>query len=320
MLSFLTKLVTPSNTSEEIVQPVLEDGAAHVAAEPEGFNIGSTIVHHLSDEKIWDLNWQLMGYDLSITKRVMMMWIASFFLFAIFIPAARKIAKNIYGKPSRFTGMVEVFINFVRIDIGRDSMGKLSKPYEPFLLTLFFFILFGNLVGLVPSLGEIANVISGLFGDSHGGGHGGEVPFLVKLWPGITPTGDIGVTASLAVFSFIVILIAGFAHQGLAFIKNIVPKGVPFPINIFLWLIEFILLFFKPFALAIRLLANMTAGHVIILVFLGFIFQFESYWVAPLSVGGSIAIYMLEIFVGFLQAYIFVFLTALFIASVQHRH
>ncbi|MES0488635.1 MAG: F0F1 ATP synthase subunit A [Leptospirales bacterium] len=324
MLSFLTQLVTPSSGTGENTVPVLEEASAHAIEsfpEPAGFDMSGTISHHLSDSTIWELDWEVFGHDISITKRVMMMWIASFFLFAIFIPAARKIAKNIYGKPSRFTGIVEVFVNFIRIDVARGSMGKLSKPYEPFLLTLFFFVLFCNLLGLIPPLGEIAYKVSELFGSTHAaGGHGDEVPFLVKLWPGTTPTGDIAVTATLAIMSFMFILAAGFIHQGIAFIKNIVPKGVPFPINIILWFIEIIGLLSKPFALAIRLLANMTAGHLIILVFLGFIFQFQSWGVVPASIGASVAIYLLEIFVGFLQAYIFVFLTALFIASVQHRH
>jgi F0F1-type ATP synthase membrane subunit a len=91
-----------------------------------------------------------------------------------------------------------------------------------------------------------------------------------KLWPGITATGDIAVTATLAIFTFLVILISGFAYQGAMFIRNIVPGGIPLLLWPIMWPIEFIGLFTKPFALAIRLLANMTAGHMIILVLLGF--------------------------------------------------
>lgn len=337
MFTFLTQIVqtlspshgspglhaeeTPVQTHAEAVgehgEMIGEAGhhAAEAATHESAFNMSELISHHLSDENLWGVNFEIMGFDMSITKRVVMMWITSLLLFAVFIPAARKIAKNIYGRPSRFTGTVEVFVNFIRNDVARGSMGSHSKPYEPFLLTLFFFILFSNLIGLLPPLGEIANIFAG-------GGHGahGEIPFLVKLWPAITATGDIGVTAVLAIFSFIAIIMAGFIHQGIAFIKNIVPAGIHWSIWPILWPIEAIGLLTKPFALAIRLLANMTAGHMIILVFIGFIFEFQSYGVALVSIPGSIAIYMLEIFVGFLQAYIFVFLTALFIASVQHRH
>ncbi|MDH5716742.1 MAG: F0F1 ATP synthase subunit A [Spirochaetia bacterium] len=284
-----------------------------------GFNVVELIVHHLQDMPLWHL--EIAGIDLSITKRIMMMWIGVFFLFIIFIPLARKISKDPYKKPSRFSGMMEVFIDFIRKDVGEGSMGHYSKHYEPFLLTLFFFILAGNLLGLVPPLGEFFQVtgeLTGLIHHQEGAGH--DIPFLAKLWPGITSTGDIGVTASLAFISFIVIQLAGFIHQGIAYIKNIVPNGIPGPMWIIMWPIEVFGQFTKPFALAIRLLANMTAGHMIILVFMGFIFQFQSYAVVPISIAASTAIYMLELFVAFLQAYIFVFLTALFVAGAQHRH
>ena len=283
------------------------------------FSMVDVMVHHLSDAVLWEF--KIGGFDLSITKRVMMMWVGCFFLLLIFLPVARKIAKNPYKKPSRFVGMMEVFINFIRKDVGEGSMGHHSKHYEPFLLTLFFFVLISNLLGLVPPLGEVfllAGEIFGLVHETAGGGH--EMPLAVKLWPGITATGDIGVTGSLAIISFIVIQIAGFAHQGIAYIKNIVPKGIPAPMWLIMWPIEFFGQFTKPFALAIRLLANMTAGHMIILVFLGLIFQFAEYYMVAISVPASAVIYLLELFVAFLQAYIFVFLTALFVAGAQHRH
>ncbi|MDH5719660.1 MAG: F0F1 ATP synthase subunit A [Spirochaetia bacterium] len=285
----------------------------------ESFNVVEVIVHHLQDMPLWRL--EIGGIDLSITKRVMMMWIGSFFLLLIFIPIARRISKDPYKKPSRFSGMMEVFINFIRKDVGEASMGHYSKHYDPFLLTLFFFILIANLIGLIPPLGEVFLTFGELTGlVHHEAGAAGEIPFLVKLWPGITSTGDVGVTAALAGISFLVIQIAGFAHQGIAYIKNIVPNGIPGPMWIIMWPIEVFGQFTKPFALAIRLLANMTAGHMIILVFMGFIFQFQSYFVVPVSILASTAIYMLELFVAFLQAYIFVFLTALFVAGAQHRH
>lgn len=251
-----------------------------------------------------------------------MLFLAAGFLLLILIPAARSIAKDPYKKPSRFTGFVEVLVNFIRNDVAHASLGHHSHPYEPYLLTLFFFILISNLLGLIPSLGEIYVTIGQATGliHAHGGHDSFALPMAEKLWPGITATGDIAVTATLAIFSFIVILISGFAYQGVLFIRNIVPDGIPLPLWPIMWPIEFIGLFTKPFALAIRLLANMTAGHMIILVLLGFIFQFQSYFIAPVSVAGAVAIYMLELFVAFLQAYIFTFLTSLFISQVQHRH
>lgn len=251
-----------------------------------------------------------------------MLFLAAGLLLLILIPPARRIAKDPYRKPSRFSGFVEVLVNFIRHDVAHASLGHHSHPYEPYLLTLFFFILISNLLGLIPSLGEIYVTIGQAVGliHAHGGHDSLQLPLAEKLWPGITATGDIGVTATLAIFSFIVILISGFAYQGVLFIRNIVPNGIPLLLWPIMWPIEFIGLFTKPFALAIRLLANMTAGHMIILVLLGFIFQFQSYFIAPVSVAGAVAIYLLELFVAFLQAYIFTFLTSLFISQVQHRH
>ncbi|RME92247.1 MAG: ATP synthase F0 subunit A [Candidatus Hydrogenedentota bacterium] len=288
-----------------------------VLTAAEKFNLDEVVVHHLGDQPLWHL--EIGGMDMSITKRVVMMWIASVLLLAIFIPLARKIAKNPYAKPSRWQSLLESLIQFVRFDVGKASMHLAHKSYDGFLLSLFFFILFCNLLGLIPPLGELVHIAGTLFGttSSH---HGHELPLAVKLWPASTATGDIAVTGTLAVISFIAIQISGLIYQGIAYIKNIVPKGVPLPLWVIMWPIEVLGQFTKPFALAIRLLANMTAGHLIILVLMSFIFQFQSYLVAPASILGSTAIYMLEIFVAFLQAYIFVFLTALFIAGAQHRH
>lgn len=294
--------------------------AAPAAAHAEAFSFAETIAHHLSDAPLWKL--ELAGYDISITKRVVMLFIAAGLLLLILIPPARRIAKNPYAKPSRFSGFVEVLVNFIRNDVAHASLGHHSHPYEPYLLTLFFFILISNLLGLIPSLGEMYVAVGQAIGfvHAHGGHDSLQLPLAEKLWPGITATGDIGVTATLAIFSFVVILISGFAYQGVLFIRNIVPNGIPLLLWPIMWPIEFIGLFTKPFALAIRLLANMTAGHMIILVLLGFIFQFQSYFIAPVSVAGAVAIYLLELFVAFLQAYIFTFLTSLFISQVQHRH
>ena len=292
-----------------------ETSAAHIEGD---FDLGEIINHHLTDATLWDLD--LMGFDIPITKRVVMMWIASFILMATLIPLARLFAKRPFGRPSRFGAFIELIVNFIRVDVGKANMGSHSKPYEPFLLTLFFFILLSNLLGLVPPLGEIAQILAESLDLLQHHAPGGETSFLVKLWPGITATGDISVTAGLAGLVFLLILASGFIYQGIAYIKNIVPKGVPLGIAQLLWVIELIGLMIKPVALSIRLLANMTAGHIIILILLSFIFQFQSYGLVPISIGSSVAIYFLEIFVAFLQAFIFTFLTSLFISEAQHRH
>ncbi|MDH4199415.1 MAG: F0F1 ATP synthase subunit A [Spirochaetia bacterium] len=300
---------------------VKEDGAEAASADvhesAESFDLNEVINHHLGDVRLRDF--YIMGYNFPITKRVAMMWVAMTLLLVILIPAARSISRNAAKRPGRFTSMIEVFVTFIRQDVGENTMGHHSRSYEPFLLTLFFFILFCNLIGLIPPMGEIAVKAGELFGYQF---HlePGDIPLPLKIWSGITPTGDLSVTATLAITSFFIIQISGLVYQGIAYIKNIVPAGIPWIMWPILWPIEVLGQFTKPFALAIRLLANMTAGHMIILVFLGFIFQFQQLAIIPLSISISVAIYLLEIFVALLQAYIFVFLTALFIAGSQHRH
>jgi F-type H+-transporting ATPase subunit a len=183
--------------------------------------------------------------------------------------------------------------------------------YYAYLFTLFFFILFCNLFGLIPSVGELIALITG--GDGHS--------TIALIWSGITVTGDISVTATLAIITLIMIYVAGFVHQGPLFPIYSVPNGVPAPLYLLMFPLEFIVSpLAKAFALTVRLLANMTAGHVVLLALLGFIFEYQSILIAPISVMGATAIYMLEIFVAFLQAFIFTLLTSLFVGSSMHRH
>lgn len=305
------------NVSSNISSDVMLNVSSNVTA----YEHISTLSHHLSDAILFPFS--LFGFSFDITKRVVMMWIVSLFLLLIFIPLSRRLARSPLKKPTRWFGFLEVLITFVRKDIGVASFGSNSKPYDPFLLTLFFFILLSNLLGLLPSPVELGYIASTAFGFIERVPHheyAMNYPLLMRLWPSITVTGDFSVTLILSVFVFFAIIFSGFAFQGFSFIKNIVPKGIPAPLWLIMWPIEFVGLFIKPIALSLRLLANMTAGHMIILVLIGFIFQFATYAVVPVSLAGSTAIYMLEIFVAFLQAYIFTFLSSIFIAQVQHRH
>ena len=314
----LQGVLSPNPDATGAPNAILKSADPLVVQPEQGFDLGEVISHHLADAPLWDI--QIMGFDISITKRVVMMWIASITLLSILIPMARNFARRPFERPSRFGAFMESIVSFIRVDVGRATMGSHSKTYEPFLLTLFFFILLLNLLGLVPPLGEAAQLIGESLGWVGHHAPGGEPPLLVKLWPGITATGDISVTAALAGLVFLLILSSGFVYQGIAYLKNIVPRGVPPGIGQLLWLIELVGLLIKPAALSIRLLANMTAGHIIILILMSFIFQFQSYYLVPVSIVSSTAIYFLEIFVAFLQAFIFTFLASLFISEAQHRH
>ncbi len=219
-----------------------------------------------------------MEIDLSITRHVVFMWVAAILLIIAAVSAARSYRKK--PVPRGFANFFEILVLFIRDEVVIPNMGKGGIKYLPYLLTTFFFILIMNLLGLVPY--------------------------------GATPTGNVAVTAGLAAISFIMIQVAAIRSQGVLHYLAHLTGGVPW----FLWPImipiEIIGLFTKPFALCIRLFANMTGGHLVILSLIGLIFIFQSYAIAPIPVVFVLGINMLELFVAFLQAYIFTMLTSLF--------
>lgn len=208
----------------------------------------------------------------------------------------------------------EVIILYLRDNVIRPQLGLDAAKWMPFLLSLFFFILFNNLLGLLPLL-DVQHAVGSLWGDPHFAFFGG------------TPTGRIAVTGSLAVMSFILWQINGIRSIGLiAWIKHY-GGGAPWYLAPIMVPVEIMGTFVKPFALAVRLFANMTAGHVLLAVILGFTALVPSMhiWVGGpiflVSVGASVGLYCLELFVAFLQAFIFMFLTTLFIAQlIHHEH
>lgn len=232
-----------------------------------------------------------------ITKYMLIELVAVVIICAIFIPLARKIRTGAAPK-GRFWNLFEVILLFVRNNIARPAIGEHADRYLPLLWTMFFFILMCNLLGLVPWLGS--------------------------------PTAALSVTAVLALYSFGAVLYTGIRQFGVAgFLKNLVPHmDLPGPLGYILrpmiFVIELLSLLIKHGILAIRLLANMFAGHLVLAVILGFIAATANTWlwyvVAPSSVLGCLALNMLELFVAFLQTYVFVFLTALFIGQVSHAH
>ena len=267
--------------------------AAHGAEEAHAE--GVDIVHHLADAhylefppfgKVHLPEIHLLGLDLSITKYTVYMWLAALLMLVIFIPMARREGRIYHGIYNAF----EAMIVYVRDEIVYANIGKEEgRPYVPFIATLFFFILFMNLLGLVP--------------------YGG------------TATGNLAVTGALALFSMLVIEASGVIVNGpVKYAKSLVPEGVPMFLAPIMIPIEIIGHFAKPFALMVRLFANMTAGHVVILSLLGLIFLLKSWFVIPVSIGFSLFIYLLEILIAFIQAYIFAVLTAVFIQLTRHPH
>lgn len=234
-----------------------------------------------------------------ITKFMVIELVVALIMLLLFIPLAQKIKT---GKPvrGRFWNLLEVFLLYMRDKVFYPSIGKKNaKPYIPFLWTLFFFILFCNLGGMLP-------------------------------WCG-SPTGSLSVTAVLAVITYLVVIGGGMARQGVFkyWIHQVPKMDLPGPLAIFLkpmiFAIEVIGNIIKHIVLSIRLLANMFAGHVVLAVFLAFISGTAGIlWLWTVATAGSLcmslALSCLELFVAFLQAYIFTFLAALFIGMAQHQH
>ena len=264
------------------------EGAKH----GEGHSVGDAILHHVQDTDVIDL-WplghitlpkiHLLGIDFSITKHLIMMWLASGLLVLIFTLIFRR-PRLI---PSGISNLFEAIVVFLRDEVVLPSMGEAGKRYLPFLLTVFFFILFCNLLGLVPYAA--------------------------------TATGNVTVTAALALIALAMIQWGGIKEHGLLHhMRNLIPPGIPAWLLPIMIPVEIMGQFTKPFALCIRLFANMTAGHIVILSFLGLIFVFESVLISPVSVAFALFISLLELFIAFLQAYIFTMLTALFMGMTIH--
>lgn len=232
-------------------------------------------------------------YNFSITKNVANLFISVILMLWIFLAIAKKYKKQGSNKaPSGFQNAVESAIIFVRDEVAKPNIGPKYMRFMPILLTLFFFIWLNNLLGLLPGAANF--------------------------------TGNIAVTAALALVTFIVMLFSANKHFW-SHLFN--PPGVPAGINVLLVIIEIISLFIKPIALMIRLFANILAGHIIILSVISMIFIFSTmnevagWGFAPVSIAFSIFMYCLELLVGAIQAFIFVNLAAVFIGqSVDEGH
>jgi len=276
-------------------------------------DIGGMIIAHTADSHVLEFDfrflglglheidlptgWYLFGIDVSPTKHVVYMVVAALLVFLTMWWGGRQVLRrHREGKaPSGFGGTVEALVLFVRDDVAVANIGHGGEKFAPLILTLFFFILFCNLLGLLP-------------------------------W-GATPTGNLAVTGGLALIAFAVIEGSGMVALGpKGYLKTIVMvppgmTGVGAVIMAFIMTpVELIGKVVKPFALCLRLFANMTAGHFVILSLVGLIFVFGSWLVAGGTVLFVLFMLCLELLVAFLQAYIFALLTSVFIGLMQHEH
>lgn len=314
-------------------------GASAASAEGEPFSAGDMILHHISDAHEWHFwdgpfgtlylpviaysgdkgldvfmsskfyneNHEPVSYngyrvehghlerldggavtDLSITKNVASMLLSAILMLIIFSSIASRYKKNAVTAPRGLQSFLEPIIMFVRDDIARPNIGHKYRRYMPFLLTLFFFIWINNLLGLLPGA---ANV-----------------------------TGNIAVTLVLALIVFLITVFSGTKdYWGHIFNTPGVPWWLKTVLPI-MPIVEFIGIFTKPFSLMIRLFANITAGHIIILSLFSLIFIFQSVAVSPISVAFATFMYFLELFVALLQAYIFTLLAAMYFGGAVEEH
>jgi F-type H+-transporting ATPase subunit a len=247
--------------------------------------ISDVVMHHISNADM-----QLWPFDLvaPFSKAALFMLIAAALLIVLLGYAFRR-SRIGAGAPKGLTNALEAIVVFIRDDIAITNMGKkYGRMFTPFLCTLFFFILTCNVLGMVPG--------------------------------GYTATSNMNVTGTLALITLALMILSGMVVMGpIGYFKHMVPAGTPLAIAPLLLVIEVISTFVKPIALTIRLGANMTAGHIVILVMMSFVFVFQNIFVGLfVSVPMAAAIGLLELIVAFIQAYVFTLLSAIFIGMMVH--
>lgn len=279
-------------------------------------DIGEVVMHHTADayaigiEPFFMLEWHRwpdvhlgpLTLNLTPTKHVVFLFVAAALVFVTMWYAGRQLERQRAGEraPRGFANAIEALVLFVRNDIAIANIGHHGAKFAPYIMALFFFILYANLLGLIPH--------------------------------GSTPTGNLAVTGALAITAFLTIEISGLVTLGPSgYLRTIFPRapgltGVgALAMSIAMGPIEILGKFVKPFALAVRLFGNMTAGHFVILSLFGLIFLFGhlEVWrwgIGAVTAGLVLGIMLLELFVAFLQAYVFALLTSVFIGLMQHEH
>jgi len=302
--------------------------AVDPGAAQEKFDAATTIIGHVAntglDHPIIHIP-LVFGIDFSVTKHVFMVWVVAALIFVTVTAMVRRYLAQGRLVPSGGMNALEAGVEFVRDAIVLPNVGKKwVMTWTPLLLTFFVFILVANAVGLIPIFDTLALLDKFVF-------HTGEHSFLKSLLHGgSTSTANFNVTAALATITFFAIIFAGtMAHGFIQHWKNLVPHGLAWPLYFLLIPLEFIGMLVRPFALTMRLAANMAGGHIAILAILSFVFIFAEMTASSLVGTGigfgfslplSVAISGLEIIVVLVQAYVFTLLSAVFIGMAIHAH
>ena len=289
----------------------------HAETAQEGVDLAELLFHHTADayaldfEPLFTLHWNphllefhvgAMTLNLTPTKHTLFMIAAAVLVFVTMWWTGRRLERQRAGEnaPKGFANLVEAFVLWVRKDVAIDNIGHDGAKFAPYIMSLFFFIFYCNLLGLLP-------------------------------W-GASPTGNLAVTAALAFLSFVVIEVGGMIKLGIrGYMRTIFPivpgigGAAAVGLSLALGPIELIGKLVKPFALCVRLFGNMTAGHFVILALLGMIFLFGDLGIFSWGIGIASAtmvlgIMLLELIVAFVQAYVFTLITAVLIGVMQHEH
>ncbi|GGB99878.1 F0F1 ATP synthase subunit A [Dyadobacter sediminis] len=241
---------------------------------------------HGESEQIVPVDESRKIYDFSITKNVASMLLSAVILILVFTSIASWYKNNKGKAPRGFQSAMEVIILFIRDEVVKPNVGPKYEKYLPYLLTLFFFILINNILGLLPGSANL--------------------------------TGNIAVTMTLAVLTFIIVHLNANGHYYKHLVK---PTGVPAPLLLIMIPVEIVGVFMKPFSLMVRLFANITAGHIILLSLFGLIFIFQSFVIAPVISLFALFLNFIEIMVAFIQAFIFTLLSSMYIGSaIEDNH
>jgi F-type H+-transporting ATPase subunit a len=315
-------------------QPPDAGHAAEPAAEAghaatEAFDAGETIIGHVANSPIDHplIHLPHLGpIDMSVTKHVLMLWVAAAVVLIVSTLAVRRYTRGGAMVPKgRVMGLLEYVMVRIRDEIVVPTIGKKwANAYAPLIIVFFLFIVTANAIGMIPIFDLLALI-------NHTVLHLPEESFLVQLTHGgMTPTGNFNVTAALATISFLAIIVAGArAHGFFGHWKNMIPHGVHPALWVILIPIEILGMFVRPFALTMRLAANMTGGHIAILAILSMIFIMTEA-TRSAAVGMGIGLIALPLTVGIsvleavvvvpVQAFVFTLLTAVFIGMAIHAH
>ena len=294
---------------------------AHVADSDKDYHLGHSISSFIND--FFNTN-----IALSFSKHQFLLLFVSFILVSSIIISVRSYISHKKNIPNKFMSIIEMFVIYLRDDVLKNFIGdKEHREWAPLVYTIFFFVLFGNILGLIPFF-DLLGLIGSFLPSDFGGNDKGNFLYLLSKG-GHTVTANINVTFALATVTFFAFIWAGIKKYGfIQHWKNLAPSGLPWPLYFIVVPIEFMGLFIRPLALTLRLAGNMMGGHIALIIFITFIFSAASmagdysniagFGMAPFSILLALGLTMLEILVAVIQAYVFALLTAVFIGMAIH--